>query len=121
MEREWLKAMRASGGWHRAREKPAGSWDVALSRTASDQGLMLEALPTRRDVTCLESLLNVSIVEDDEAVRKSLKNLLRSAGHRVELFASAEEFSRPPRRRALTSLSPTSNWPALPASKSRAA
>jgi len=43
-------------------------------------------------MTCLESLLNVSIVEDDEAVRKSLRNLLRSAGHRVELFASAEEF-----------------------------
>jgi len=36
--------------------------------------------------------LNVSIVEDDEAVRKSLKNLLRSAGHRVKLFACAEEF-----------------------------
>ena len=43
-------------------------------------------------MTCDESLLNVSIVEDDEAVRQSLRNLLRSAGHRVELFASAEEF-----------------------------
>src|SRR5262245_48581976 len=41
---------------------------------------------------CPESLLNVSIVEDDEAVGESLRNLLRSAGHRVELFASAEEF-----------------------------
>jgi len=43
-------------------------------------------------MTCLESLLNVSVVKDDEAVRKSLKNLLRSAGHRVKLFACAEEF-----------------------------
>lgn len=38
------------------------------------------------------SLLNVAIVEDDEAVGKSLRNLLRSAGHRVEVFASAEAF-----------------------------
>src|SRR5262247_3437117 len=44
-------------------------------------------------MTCLESLLNVSIVEDDEAVRKSLRNLLRSAGHRVELFAAAASAS----------------------------
>ena len=43
-------------------------------------------------MSCLESLVNVAIVEDDEAVGKSLRSLLRSAGHRVELFASAEEF-----------------------------
>ncbi len=36
--------------------------------------------------------MNVSVVEDDEAVRTSLRSLLRSAGYGVELFASAEEF-----------------------------
>ena len=34
----------------------------------------------------------ISLVEDDAAVRKSLGNLLSSAGWIVEQFASAEEF-----------------------------
>ena len=34
----------------------------------------------------------VSIVDDDESLRRSLKNLLASAGFRVETFASAEAF-----------------------------
>jgi len=34
----------------------------------------------------------ISLVEDDEAVRNSLANLLNSAGLTVESFASAEEF-----------------------------
>jgi FixJ family two-component response regulator len=35
----------------------------------------------------------VSIVDDDESVRESLRGLIRSIGLRVETFASAEAFS----------------------------
>ena len=34
----------------------------------------------------------VSIVDDDESVRRSLRNFLGSVGFRVEAFESAEEF-----------------------------
>jgi len=34
----------------------------------------------------------VYVVDDDAAVRKGLARLLRSAGHAVEIFASADEF-----------------------------
>jgi FixJ family two-component response regulator len=34
----------------------------------------------------------VSVIDDDTSVLNSLRNLLASAGHRVELFASAESF-----------------------------
>lgn len=34
----------------------------------------------------------VFVVDDDPSVRKSLSRLLRSGGHEVELFASADEF-----------------------------
>jgi FixJ family two-component response regulator len=34
----------------------------------------------------------VSIVDDDESLRRSLRNLLGSVGFRVEAFASAEAF-----------------------------
>jgi two-component system response regulator FixJ len=36
----------------------------------------------------------VSVVDDDESLRRSLRNLLRSVGLGVETFASAEEFVR---------------------------
>jgi len=35
----------------------------------------------------------VSIVDDDESVRESLRGLIRSIGLRVETFASAEAFA----------------------------
>jgi len=35
----------------------------------------------------------VSIVDDDESVRESLRGLIRSIGLRVETFASAQAFS----------------------------
>ena len=36
----------------------------------------------------------VFVVDDDESMRRSLENLLRSVGLRVEAFASAQEFLR---------------------------
>ena len=36
----------------------------------------------------------VFVVDDDASMRESLKNLIRSVGLRVEVFASAEEFLR---------------------------
>jgi len=39
-----------------------------------------------------ESAPTIFVVDDDAAVRRSLVRLLRSAGHQVESFASAEEF-----------------------------
>jgi len=34
----------------------------------------------------------VGVVDDDESIRQSISSLLRSAGYRTILFASAEEF-----------------------------
>jgi len=34
----------------------------------------------------------ISVIDDDISVRKSLNRLIRSAGHEVSVFASAEEF-----------------------------
>jgi FixJ family two-component response regulator len=36
--------------------------------------------------------LNLFIVDDDEEMRTALRRLLRSMGHRVSVFASAEEY-----------------------------
>ncbi|MGO7485518.1 response regulator [Rhizobium ruizarguesonis] len=38
----------------------------------------------------------ISVVDDDESVRESLPDLLRSFGYDVETFCSAEEFLRSP-------------------------
>jgi FixJ family two-component response regulator len=40
----------------------------------------------------------VSVVDDDESLRRSVGNLLRSAGFGVETFASADEFLRSAQR-----------------------
>jgi FixJ family two-component response regulator len=34
----------------------------------------------------------VFVIDDDEAMREALQSLIRSAGLRVEIFASAREF-----------------------------
>jgi FixJ family two-component response regulator len=39
----------------------------------------------------------VSVVEDDQFFRESMRRLMRSLGHRVEAFASAAEFLASPR------------------------
>jgi len=50
-------------------------------------------------VSCKEDVMTetdsmVFVVDDDAPIRESLKNLIRSVGLRVELFASAQEFLR---------------------------
>jgi len=40
--------------------------------------------------------LNLVIVDDDEEVRTALRRLLRSMGHTVRVFASAEEYEACP-------------------------
>ena len=42
----------------------------------------------------------VFVVDDDESVRESLEGLIRSAGLRVETFASAQQFLAGPRANA---------------------
>ena len=42
----------------------------------------------------MTSIPLVSIVDDDESVRESLRGLIRSIGLGVQTFASAEDFSR---------------------------
>ena len=34
----------------------------------------------------------ISVVDDDDSIRESLRNLIRSVGFAVNVFASAEEF-----------------------------
>jgi len=43
-----------------------------------------------------ESEATVFVVDDDPSVRRGLERLLRTAGHRVESFASAREFLERP-------------------------
>src|SRR3982750_1191689 len=40
--------------------------------------------------------LNLVVVDDDEGVRTALRRLLRSMGHDVQVFASAEEYEAEP-------------------------
>lgn len=47
------------------------------------------------DMTATQSLQLV-VVDDDEEVRTALRRLLRSMGHEVRLFASAEEYEAGP-------------------------
>jgi FixJ family two-component response regulator len=42
----------------------------------------------------------VSVIDDDESVRRALRRLIRSFGLNVETFASAEEFLAPGEHRA---------------------
>ncbi|HKX29915.1 MAG TPA: response regulator [Blastocatellia bacterium] len=46
----------------------------------------------------------LSIVDDDAAVRKSLRGLIRSVGYTARVFASAEEFLRSEHRRETSCL-----------------
>src|SRR4051812_21541613 len=46
---------------------------------------------------CMPKALLVSIVEDDQFFRESMKRLMRSLGYAVEVFPSAEDFLASPR------------------------
>jgi FixJ family two-component response regulator len=45
-----------------------------------------------------EAQAMVFVIDDDEAMREALQSLIRSAGLRVEIFASAREFLTSHRR-----------------------
>ena len=55
----------------------------------------------------------ISIVDDDEFVRASLRGLLRSLGYTVEAFSSAAEFLAFPRLDAIACLITDINMPAI--------
>jgi FixJ family two-component response regulator len=40
----------------------------------------------------MTDIFKISVVDDDESVRKSLESLLKSLGHSVKTFSSAEDF-----------------------------
>jgi FixJ family two-component response regulator len=55
----------------------------------------------------------VSIVEDDQFFRESLRRLLRSQGYSVEAFASAADFLASPRLKETAVLIADVNMPAM--------
>ena len=55
----------------------------------------------------------VSVVEDDQFFRESMRRLMRSLGHRVEVFASAADFLASPRLGETTCLIADVNMPAM--------
>jgi FixJ family two-component response regulator len=55
----------------------------------------------------------VSVVEDDQFFRESMKRLMRSLGYRVEAFASAADFLSSPRLRETACLIADVNMPAM--------
>jgi FixJ family two-component response regulator len=55
----------------------------------------------------------VSVVEDDQFFRESMRRLMRSLGHRVEAFASAADFLASPRLAETACLIADVNMPAM--------
>jgi FixJ family two-component response regulator len=55
----------------------------------------------------------VSVVEDDEFVRESVRRLMRSLGYRVEAFASAADFLASPSLAETACLIADVNMPAM--------
>jgi FixJ family two-component response regulator len=55
----------------------------------------------------------VSIVEDDQFFRESMKRLMRSLGHRVETFASVVDFLASPRLAETACLIADVNMPVM--------
>ena len=53
----------------------------------------------------------VSVVEDDQFFRESMRRLMRSLGYRVEAFASAADFLASPRLRETACLIADVNMP----------
>ena len=55
----------------------------------------------------------VSVVEDDQFFRESMRRLMRSLGHRVEAFASAADFLASPHLAETACLIADVNMPAM--------
>jgi FixJ family two-component response regulator len=55
----------------------------------------------------------VSVVEDDQLFRESMRTLMRSLGYRVEAFASAADFLASPRLGETACLIADVNMPAM--------
>jgi FixJ family two-component response regulator len=55
----------------------------------------------------------VSVVEDDQFFRESMRRLMRSLGHQVEAFASAADFLASPRLGETACLIADVNMPAI--------
>jgi len=55
----------------------------------------------------------VSIVEDDQFFRESMRRLMRSLGYRVDVFSSAAEFLASPRLNETACLIADVNMPAM--------
>ena len=55
----------------------------------------------------------ISVVEDDEFFRESMRNLMRSLGYSVEAFASAADFLASPRLMETVCLIADVNMPAM--------
>src|SRR6266436_10063256 len=55
----------------------------------------------------------VSVVEDDQFFRESMRRLMRSLGYRVEAFASAADFLASPRLAETACLIADVNMPAM--------
>ena len=53
-------------------------------------------LRTKERLLAPNESITVAVVDDDDDVRRALGRLLRSLGHSVRLFASAEEFEAQP-------------------------
>ena len=60
-----------------------------------------------------ENIIHVSIVEDDEFVRASVRRLMRACGYTVEAFPSAADFLAFPRLEDTACLIADINMPAM--------
>lgn len=71
-------------------EADAGWLPSDADRLRSDAYRVQSAQATAKGIVPINS--TVAVIDDDASVREALRGLLKSAGFRAEVFASAEEF-----------------------------